>query len=54
MKVKFNETCIDKYTGAIYNAGDVLEIEDKRAEEMLLNTKCVEKIKTAKKGKNKA
>lgn len=54
MKIKFNETCIDKYTGDVYETGIVYEIEDARAEEMLSNAKCVEKVKVAKKGKNKA
>lgn len=54
MKVRILKNCIDKYTGEVYEVGAVLEIEEKRAEEMLLNIKCVEKVKTAKKGKNKA
>lgn len=50
MTLKILVSFADKYNGTIYSAGDVIEFETKRAEELLKDErKLVEKAKANKK-----
>lgn len=50
MKLKLKETCLDKYTGEVYRKNTIIEVDEKRAKEILA-CGVAEKVSTPRKKK---